>query len=323
MRVGGATSPTTSRSPSPPIHAYRRRAISSRSLRRVAPPTSTIRDPFKRDETTGAEIPGPLLYSLPGFRYCDLLLAAAEHAAFLDCGSLLPLSASQPAASAGGQTTDEHSTSGDVLSRPDASRLAGESGSRLPQSKALRDVAQRATQTLKWVETQNWLLTIALDHLTLGRAALYAAILDESEISNLKSEIEKAVSGLRRAGQQHMLVLGLLTRAWLRSLTPARTGPESAQSDLDEAWEIAARGPMPLFMADIHLYRARLFGKPVGKPRAESGKPGEQRDARYPWGSVEEDLGEARRLIEKCGYGRRKEELEDAERVLLGERHSS
>jgi hypothetical protein len=60
----------------------------------------------------------------------------------------------------------------------------------------------------------------------------------------------------------------LLTRAWLRSLTGQRAGPESAQSDLDEAWEIAERGPMPLFMADIHLYRARLF----------------YREATYPWG---------------------------------------
>ena len=249
---------------------------------------------------------------------------SAERAAFLDCGCLLPLSASQPAASAGGQTTDEHATSGDVLSRPDASRLAGESGSRLPQSKALRDVSQRARQTLKWAEQNKLgLLTIALNHLTLGRAALYAAIFNASEISNLKSEIEQAVSGLRRAGVSDYLLRAFLTRAWLRSLMPARTGPESAQADLDEAWEIAARGPMPLFMADIHLYRARLFGKPVGKPRAESGKPGEQRDARYPWMSVEEDLREARRLIERCGYWRRKEELEDAERALLGERHSS
>ena len=38
----------------------------------------------------------------------------------------------------------------------------------------------------------------------------------------------------------------------------------------------------------------------------------------YPWKSVEEDLKEARRLIETHGYGRRLEELEDAEGALLG-----
>ena len=87
-------------------------------------------------------------------------------------------------------------------------------GRRPATAPACHAVAQRATQTLKWVERQrDSLLDIALDHLTLGRAALYAAILQESPLSNLKSEIEQAVSGLRRAGQQHHLPHGLLTRA--------------------------------------------------------------------------------------------------------------
>ena len=34
---------------------------------------------------------------------------------------------------------------------------------------------------------------------------------------------------------------------------------EASRRDLDEAWQIAERGPMRLFMADIHLHRARLF----------------------------------------------------------------
>ena len=59
---------------------------------------------------------------------------------------------------------------------------------------------------------------------------------------------------------------------------------------------------MKLFMADIHLHRARLFF----------------REATYPWGSAAADLAAARELIEKCGYGRRKEELEDAERAIGG-----
>ena len=54
---------------------------------------------------------------------------------------------------------------------------------------------------------------------------------------------------------------------------------------------------MPLFLADIHLHRARLF---------HAVKP-------YPWESPRKDLAEARRLIEKHGYWRRKGELEDAE----------
>lgn len=112
-----------------------------------------------------------------------------------------------------------------------------------------------------------------------------------------------AVAGLRRSGQLDDLPRGLLARAWLRSLTDLRTGPESAQADLDEAWEIADRGPMPLFLADIHLHRARLFG-----PLNANGKPMD-----YPWTSPQHDLAEARRLIYKHGYLRRKEELADAE----------
>ena len=54
---------------------------------------------------------------------------------------------------------------------------------------------------------------------------------------------------------------------------------------------------MPLFLADIHLHRARLFHAVTP----------------YPWESPQKDLAEARRLIEKHGYGRRSDELEEAE----------
>jgi hypothetical protein len=130
-----------------------------------------------------------------------------------------------------------------------------------------------------------------------------AAILEQSAIQNSQSEIDAAVSGLRHAGQQQYLPLALLTRAWLRSLTGARTGLESAQSDLDEAWEIAERGPMKLFLADIHLYRARLFF----------------REPSYPWQSPQDDLAVAEKLINDCGYHRRDGELADAKQAILGQ----
>jgi hypothetical protein len=223
----------------------------------------------------------PLLYSLQGFQYCDLLLTAVEREAGTAIGE-----------------------------RKKEEGLA-----------LCRTVAERATQTLKWAtDAKLDLLSIALDHLTLGRAELYAAIFKSPSrrpeppqpfsqptseerqrgFTTAATELDHAVSGLRRAGQQQYLPLGLLTRAWLRSLIGARTGSESAQSDLDEAWEIAERGPMPLFLADIHLYRARLFFD----------------EAKYPWQSPQHDLAEARRLIFKHGYLRRKEELEDAEAAL-------
>jgi tetratricopeptide (TPR) repeat protein len=179
-----------------------------------------------------------------------------------------------------------------------------------------RAVSERAAQALKIAERNHRPLDIALVHLTLGRTALYAAILDSCSrreksappplasqpgLASAATEIDQAVSGLRLAGQQQYLPRGLLTRAWLRSLTGPATGTDSARSDLDEAWEIAERGPMPLFLADIHLYRARLF---------HHANP-------YPWQSPHHDLAEARRLIFKHGYLRRQEELEDAEAALL------
>jgi tetratricopeptide (TPR) repeat protein len=215
------------------------------------------------------------LYSMAGFRYCDLLLTEAEREA--------------------GKTEGERKRE-DLLARCHA-------------------VSERAAQTCKIAESNHWLLDIAHDHLTLGRVALYAAILEsrsrrkesappppasQPDLASAATEIDHAVSGLRRSGHQDCLPRGLLARAWLRSLTGRATGPDSAQSDLDEAWEIAERGPMPLFLADIHLYRARLF----------------LRANPYPWQAAQHDLAEARRLIVKHGYLRRKEELEDAEAAL-------
>ena len=209
----------------------------------------------------------PLLYSMQGFKYCDLLLAAPERAAWRRTlrSSFIPHRSSFP--------------------------------------ESCRDVFQRAGQTLQWVTGKLGLLDEAHDHLTQGRAALYEAILEGWSLDPCHSSIQYAVDGLRRAGHLDNLPSGLLTRAWLRSLSGARTGPESAQSDLDEAWEIAVRGPMPLFLADIHLHRARLFG----------GLESEVGREKYPWESPAADLAAARLLIEKHGYLRRKEELEDAE----------
>jgi tetratricopeptide (TPR) repeat protein len=209
----------------------------------------------------------PLMYSLEGFRYCDLLLSQAERAA------------------------------GQLLLKP-------KSDIRNPKLvESCRAISQRAAQTLKWAEAaRRDMLSASLDHLTLGRAVLYRTIIEESEIQNSKSEIEMAVSGLRRAGTQDHLPRGLLSRAWLRWV---ESDADGARADLDEAWEIAERGPMRLFLADIYLYRARLFNGATPYPwdKDEQGKPRGPKD----------DLAAARTLIERCGYHRRDEELADAE----------
>jgi tetratricopeptide (TPR) repeat protein len=217
----------------------------------------------------------PYLYALMGFRYCELLLAEAERAAWASSLGLVPLT---------------------ELGCDSRAKAALES---------CTAVSQRTAQTLPISERNRWLYNIALDHLTLGRAALYASILDPQnrQLPLPSSHIGSVVDDLLQAGQYEFIGLGLLSRAWLRSLTGVLTGADSAQSDLDDAWEIAERGPMPLFLADIHLYRARLFFREKNYPEK--------------WQSPQHDLAEARRLIEKHGYGRRKEELQDAEGAIL------
>ncbi|MGP8198711.1 MAG: hypothetical protein ACLQU4_04325 [Limisphaerales bacterium] len=210
----------------------------------------------------------PLLYSVWGFHYCDFLLAAPERAAW------------QVICHAG-------------LRPPEAA---------VAHRAALQGVSQRSAKMFEWRIPGDPLLDIALDHLTEGRAAFYEAILEDSSLKPCHGSLQHAVDGLRRAGTMHYIPRSLLTRSWIRFLSGASTGHESAQSDLDEAWEIAERGPMKLYMADIHLYRARLFF----------------REAKYPWESPPTDLAAAEKLINDCGYHRRDEELADAKRAILG-----
>lgn len=217
----------------------------------------------------------PHLYSLRGFQYGELLLCQSEQTTWRSVIGWF--------AHGYGQEVDD----------PD-------------EISACRDVRTRAAEALVIAEKNRSLHNIALDHLTLGRAFMYEAVLqarmsvsqpilmqriDWAEVQN---HLDAAVDGFRRAGTVDMLPRGLLSRAWLRFLEGDADG---ARADLDEAWEIAKRGPMRLHMADTHLYRARLF---------HAVKP-------YPWGSPHADLAAARKLIEECGYWRRKEELEDAE----------
>ena len=260
----------------------------------------------------------PLLYSLHGFKYCDLLLAAPERVAWQRSTGF------QPVDKLGVSPGRSDASAGRMPALPTAETAVLQ----------CRAVSQRAAQTLKWAEMmggQGGLLDPALNHLTLGRAALYEAILANAEggtrnakLERAKVELDAAVAGLRRAGQQDEIPKALLTRAWLRFLT--RSTGSSAQADLDEAWEIAERGPMRRFMADILLYRVRLFGNRKAatgmehSPRAEAGRTNRKDDAAYPWESPEADLEAAGRLIHECGYHRRDEELADAKRAILGSR---
>nr|VFJ46585.1 MAG: hypothetical protein BECKFW1821B_GA0114236_100116 [Candidatus Kentron sp. FW] len=208
----------------------------------------------------------PRLYSVDGFWYCALLLTGPERAAWW--------------------TTLESTV-------PKAERYVSECDW----------VAARATETRQWAETNMDKSGIALDRLTLGRAGLYRVLLTNGDrsarLESPAAHLDAAVDGLRRMNRISYLPHGLLSRSWLRCLRGERAG---SVVDLEEAWDIAERGPMPLFQADILLTRARLFW----------------RAGDYPWGSPRADLKEARRLVEKHGYHRRDGELRDAEEVIGG-----
>lgn len=197
------------------------------------------------------------LYSLWGFRYCDWLLVPAEQAAWRKL-LLLPHSRSES------QISDD-----------------------------LDEVERRATKSLTWeLDHGLSLLDLALDHLTLARVRLIRAILvGPIPLPTLAlPNVAEAVSGLRAAGQLQYLLLVLLTAALYHFV---RGDQELARKYLAEAQQIAERGPMPLFLADVHLHRARMF-----RDKAE--------------------LAQAARLIRDLGYGRRAEELADAEAAAEG-----
>lgn len=196
------------------------------------------------------------LYSSRGYQYCELLLSYAEIVVWR---TLLGL----------------------------------ELGADYDLRSICEDVRSRATFALKLAVKHGWTLFLGLDRLTLARAnALIVMANKERNHSDLIGDHLNALAVLRQSGSIEHLPQCLLALAQVRTLIGGSDDIESALFNLDEAQQIAERGPMPLYLADVHLHRARLF-----HDKAE--------------------LHRARALIEKHGYWRRKEELEDAEAAAV------
>lgn len=187
----------------------------------------------------------PLLQSLSGFWYSDLLLDPAE-------------------------------------------RAAGLRQSNADLSKLCQAVESRVSQTLEWAQLNRApLLDLGLNGLTLARTLLYGEILAGKTASSTltKEEVEQALTLLRAASAPEFVLQGLLTRAWLRQFEGDLKG---ASADLEEARSLAESATLPFGLADVAIYRARLF---------------HDREA----------LAEGRSLIEQQGYGRRRQEIADLE----------
>ena len=210
-----------------------------------------------------------VLFSLRGYSYCEFLLDAAQRAAWAI-------------------TTGVHRELGPT------------------ERASCAQVESRASQMLTIAQENEWLTDIGLANLMDGICKLCAGILDGPTSPSGRASLQRArhwlntgLNGLRNDGEARYVALAVLPNAWLRFLEGDSSG---ARADLDEAWDIAERGPMRLRMADIHLYRARLFF----------------RKKAYPWTSPQADLAAAEKLINDCGYHRRDEELADARRAILG-----
>jgi tetratricopeptide (TPR) repeat protein len=159
------------------------------------------------------------------------------------------------------------------------------------------ETQNRASQTLEWaIQGGLSLLTIALDHLSLGRAHLFQARREGTgDFAQAVAHLEQAVGGLRQAGQQEFIARGLLARAELRR---AMGSLDRARADLEEALSIATRGGMRLHQADCHLEYARLHLA-----------CGEKEKAR-------QSLAQAKEMIEEMGYHRRDGEVAELEEIM-------
>jgi tetratricopeptide (TPR) repeat protein len=283
------------------MHRFTIRAIHGAALHQAGQIADAKRYFYQAEQIVRTTGDVPCLYSVYGFMYCELLLSVAERFAWR--------------VALGGRAwrRGAHLTDWEL-------RVA---------LRAISATAQRARKTLKIAETYCGPLEIALDHLTLGCAALYRSIISKAmlkgpkgssqlsqsgekpalhrNLERARQEIDQAISHLHQAGTIDLLPRALLSRAWLRWLSGLYIGSNSAQADLDEAWEIAERGPMRLHMADIHLYRARLFLKAPAYPWSKNGGV-----VKGPRG----DLGAAEALIHSCGYYRRDKELADAKHAI-------
>jgi len=195
-----------------------------------------------------------LLYSVRGFQYCDWLMAPVERAAW----QALLSGTGVPPAGAVATSCDE--------------------------------VERRGLKMFDWRMPNDSMLDIALDHLTLARVGLIRAILAHPlpQPTLELPHVAATVNGLRAAGTMVYLPSGLLTASLYHFV---RGEHDLARKYLNDTQQIADRGPMPLFLADVHLHRARLF-----RDRGE--------------------LAKAAKLIRDLGYGRRYDELADAEAAV-------
>lgn len=164
------------------------------------------------------------------------------------------------------------------------------------------------------------LLEFSLPKLSLGQAHLQQAVEEAPQNLPLSSEkqvqvanwLDQAVMGLRAAGYQEYLPLGLLARATLFRHTHNFI---CARQDLQEVFNIAEPSGMRLHLTDYHLEMARLLMEEFKALTPSSDTP------KFPANSpalestliLQDHINQARTLITATGYHRRDAELAELE----------
>ena len=168
----------------------------------------------------------PLLYSVSGFVYCDLLLSQGQF---------------QEVQTRTAQTLEWGKHFYPLLS------IA------LDQLSLGRAWLLQATTPAPFTDGVNVLS--AISHPALLTQPMPLPEQNATALAQAADWLHRAVDGLRKAGTQHHLPRGLLARAaWARVAGQS----DRAARDLAEAFTIATRGEMRLHLADCHLEAARL-----------------------------------------------------------------
>jgi len=163
-----------------------------------------------------------------------------------------------------------------------------------------REVLSRASETVELAK-QNLgkgfgYDDIGHDYLSLGHAHLLQSQSEQGfPLTESLNYLNLAMDNLRQTGTQEFIARGLLVRAELLCI---KNEPDKVQKDLDEAFSIATRCGMGLYLADCHLEYARLY---LVK--------GEKVKAREHWQIAKDS-------IEKMGYHRRDKEVQELEEQL-------
>ena len=181
------------------------------------------------------------------------------------------------------------------------------------------EAIKRTEYAIEISKKNKWILITALNQFIFG-----CAFLQRNNHKQGTNWLEKAVAGLRAAGDQAHLARCLLARAALHRHTRdfAR-----ARQDLQEVLEIAKPSGMRLHLTDYHLEMARLLvAEEENPPQSPFCKGGSQEGARsavphFEKGglggiSLQAHIEAAAKLINETGYHRRDKELLELQQAI-------